>query len=76
MEIRGETMSFSLHKKKENDKKKESQQAANIVKLEQNLTEDISHEHEKLKLEFREYSERSSHKSPNYEKTQLNMFVL
>ena len=35
--------------------KKEAQQAANIVKLEQNLTEDKSHEHEKLKLELTEF---------------------
>ena len=53
MEIRGETISYSSHKKKQNDKK-ETQLAANILKLEQNLKEDNLQELEKLKLELTE----------------------
>ena len=51
MEIRGETISYSSHKKKKNDKK-ETQLAANILTLEQNLNEDNLQELEKLKLEL------------------------
>ena len=39
MEVRGQTISFSSHRKKQNDKK-ERQLAEEILKLEQNLTED------------------------------------
>ena len=39
MGIRGETISYLSHKKKQKDKK-ETQLAANILKLEQNLKED------------------------------------
>ena len=53
MEIRGETISYSSNKKKQNDKK-ETQLAANILKLEQNLKEDNLQELEKLKLELTE----------------------
>ena len=37
MEVRGQTISFSSHRKKQNDKK-ERQLAEEILKLEQNLT--------------------------------------
>ena len=52
MEIRGETISYSSLKKT-NDKK-ETQLAANLLKLEQNLKEDNLQELEKLKLELTE----------------------
>ena len=48
MEIRGQTISYSSFKKKQNDKK-EMQLADDILKLEQNLTEDKTQELEKLK---------------------------
>ena len=53
MEIRGQTISYSSFKKKQNDKK-EMQLADDILKLEQNLTEDKTQELEKLKLELTE----------------------
>ena len=51
MEIRGQTISYSSFKKKQNDKK-EMQLADDILKLEQNLNEDKTQELEKLKLEL------------------------
>ena len=53
MEIRGQTISYSSFKKKQNDKK-EMQLADGILKLEQNLTDDKTQELEKLKLELTE----------------------
>ena len=50
MEIRGQTISYSSYKKKQNDKK-EKQLAEGILKLEQNLTEDKTQALENLKLE-------------------------
>ena len=47
----GGTIPFSSNKKKQNDIK-ETQLAANILKLEQNLKEDNLQELEKLKLEL------------------------
>ena len=51
MEIRGQTISYSSYKKKQNDKK-EKQLAEGILKLEQNLTEDKTQALENLKLEL------------------------
>ena len=51
MEIRGQTISYSSYKKKQNDKK-EKQLAEDILKLEQNLTEDKTQALENLKLEL------------------------
>ena len=53
MEIRRQTISYSSFKKKQNDKK-EMQLADDILKLEQNVTEDKTQELEKLKLELTE----------------------
>ena len=53
MNIRGQTISYSSFKKKQNDKK-EMQLADDILKLDQNLTEDKTQELEKLKLELTE----------------------
>ena len=63
MELRGQTISYSSSKKKQNDKKKtkknktqqqKMQLADDILKLEQNLTENKTKELEKLKLELTE----------------------
>ena len=51
MEIRGQTISHSSYKKKQNDKK-EKQLAEDFLKLEQNLTEDKTQALENLKLEL------------------------
>ena len=51
MEIRGQTISYSSYKKKQNDKK-EKQLAEGILKLEQNLTEDKTQALENLKSEL------------------------
>ena len=53
MEIRGQTISFSSYKKKQNDQN-EKLLAEKILKLEQNLTEDKMEELENLKLELTE----------------------
>ena len=53
MEIRGQTISYSSYKKKQNDKK-EMQLAEKILQLEQNLNEEKMGELEKLKLELTE----------------------
>lgn len=53
MEIRGQTISYSSFKKKQNDKK-EMQLTDEILILEQNLTDDKTHELEKLKSELTE----------------------
>ena len=53
MEVRGQTISFSSHRKKQNDKK-ERQLAEEILKLEQNLTENKMEKLENLKLELTE----------------------
>ena len=68
MEIRGETISYSSHKKLQNDKK-ETQLAVNILKLEQNLKEDNLQELEKLKLELTELRQTKviSHQIPSYQ---------
>ena len=50
MKIRGQTISYSSYNKKQNDKK-EKQLADDILKLEQNLTEDKTQLLENLKLE-------------------------
>ena len=62
IEIRRETISYSSHTKKQNDKK-ETQIAANILPLEQNLTEDKLKELEKLKLELTEFRQTTVKKS-------------
>ena len=53
MEIRGQTISYSAYRKKQNDKK-EMHLAEKILKLEQNLTQDKMGELEKLKSEMTE----------------------
>lgn len=53
MEIRGQTISYSSYKKKTNDKK-ETQIMEDILKLEQNLTEDKISELDLLKQELME----------------------
>ena len=57
MKIRGQTISYSSFKKKQNDKK-EMQLADDILKLEQNPTEDRTQELQKLKLEQTELTNR------------------
>ena len=52
MEIRGQTISYSSYNKKQNDKK-EKQLADDILKLEQNFTEDKTQLLENLKLELK-----------------------
>ena len=53
MEVRGQAISFSSRRKKQNDKK-ERQLAEEILKLEQNLTENKMEKLENLKLELTE----------------------